>query len=1436
MKGNHQQTVIVRGLAESFQVTCLIDTGSQATLVNLSLIRDLKLDQSIRKTNFSLSSFTKDKISTVGEITLNLTIAGTRAPHTCIVVSEEMECHILLGMDFLSPNNISIFAGTNKITSPQGSSPFLPPPQPISNRTKVRATHTTTVPPNTVMFINGTLDREPSAPQVPLQSGFLEPYDNLTANHNLLAAAALTYSERGELPIRIINPTDEPVVVYKRKLLGFMNPTETNKRFCGVRICRIGRSEEDHSTPTLTPQVTGWTKEKLFKKLRLDETDIPASDLQRLKDIVWERRECFSLHEFDVGACNVYEAQINLKPDARPQYVPPIPIPYKRRDAMEQHLKGMEDAGIIEETKENIFWNSRVFLVPKGKVTDNTTPDQGAKFRFVADFRALNSQCLPDQYQLPNINHVVDRIGGSKWYSTFDLSKSFYQVKYDDQSRLLTAFTANNKRYIFNRMVMGHLTSSSQFARMMDRLLNNIPLDQLCYFLDDLCLASNSIKSHLDRLELILNKLLASNMRLLPKKCNLLKRQVQFIGLTISQEGIRMNEDRIKAVTEIQPPRSIKETQQVMGFLSYNRKFVKGFADLAKPIYSLIDKQSRKFQWTDECQRGFDEIKRRISEGITLTIPQVDDPHQSYTVTVDASLDGYGGELTQVQNGVQRTIAYFSKKVPQHKKQWSQSKLEFEAMVEAIEHWAIYLKGTKFHVKTDCLSLVELEKLFQKSNAAMIRRLIRLSEYQFTLEHVAGVNNEVADFLSRYIHKNRNCDQATQTDPIITTHESVTCRLINTSAQVDVQADNSHSQVVENVDTLIPANFFTPPQISPSPFIRCEPLTEADLASAISTPSCICDLQIEIDKPSADIQINAISSSPLSPSTQLPDLIDLEKIQIAQQDDIILQEVRQWLDKGERPKDIQKLRLPPDLLKYWRQFSLLTIRNNVLCRKWIKHNKISNEIEVERYLVLVPDSMVTDILELHHTSMINIHPGIQETTRQIMLQYYWPKLKEDVDLFVKSCIDCGLVKQPQKYLKAPLQHVIAHELNDVLVIDHIIPTVEGTTPRGNRYILTLTDLFSGYVVAVPCKTKESEETIRLIMHHWVLRFGYPRELLADNDPSFTSKFFNAVLAFFNIKPSHGTPYKCSSTSKVERANKRINTALRLTLTDSQLRNWDIYLPYVCFALNGLRSRHTGVSPNLLVFGRKLNTPLDLTLDGKPVVFEQKSTKHGKAWELYRTIRGIVQKARKHAALDFQYSDNSYNKTVKGPYPEEHDWCFTLVNCPSHKFSKRWKGPYKICKKLDDHLYVIELEDGKEKVVNVSKLKKYTRSKFSPPLSADAAPFCPNPPNNPSPSNTSTAEQERRPEIMEAEYQPATCQLDPAGDTHLVTQTPDDDWVLLDYPTPIDTPEISDDLPPDVIVPPNPDPAGPPTVNNRYPRRNRVTRNPMQLIWGGKSYV
>ena len=315
---------------------------------------------------------------------------------------------------------------------------------------------------------------------------------------------------------------------------------------------------------------------------------------------------------------------------------------------------------------------------------------------------------------------------------------------------------------------MGHRSSSSQFSRMIEKLVQTIPIDQLVYFLDDLLLASHSIESHLDKLELVLQKFRQSNLKLTPKKCQFLRPEVTFVGLTISKAGMRITDDRSKAATNLRPPSSVKELERVMGFLAYNRKFVPNFAALAKPLYSLIDrkpsKTKAKFHWSKECDCNFEEIKRRIGQGITLSIPDVEDKNSSFEVKIDASLDGLGAQLSQEQEGTKRTVAYFSKRVPQHKRTWGQTRLEFEAMLAAIEHWRVYLEGTHFTVVTDCKSLLDIGTLFSKASAHQVRQLQRLAKFRFEIEHISGTSNTVCDFLSRYGQQPTFVDQQCQTE------------------------------------------------------------------------------------------------------------------------------------------------------------------------------------------------------------------------------------------------------------------------------------------------------------------------------------------------------------------------------------------------------------------------------------------------------------------------------------------------------------------------------------------------------------------------------------------------------------------------------------------------------------------------------------------------
>ena len=333
-------------------------------------------------------------------------------------------------------------------------------------------------------------------------------------------------------------------------------------------------------------------------------------------------------------------------------------------------------------------------------------------------------------------------------------------------------------------------------------------------------------------------------------------------------------------------------------------------------------------------------------------------------------------------------------------------------------------------------------------------------------------------------------------------------------------------------------------------------------------------------------------------------------------------------------------------------------------------------------------------------------------------------MSEDFKLFIAACITCGRAKQPSAYLKAPLKHLMFHSFNDALCIDHIVPSATASTPRGNRNILTLTDMWSGYTMAIPTKTQTADENIRAIMHNWILKFGMPKEIISDNAPGYGAIFFNAVLKAFGCKPTKGTPYIARSTGKVERSNKRVNQALRTSLTNDQTKNWDLYLNYVCFTLNSLKSRHTGYSANKLVFGRELNTPLSILIeneDDKDDMINSNSYNQ-RAYELHQTIKSIVRKVRKNAEIDFMHSAKSYNKNLHGPYFKVGDYSYILIPCPQHKHSIRWRGPFPVIKAINDHLYVIKLYDGSEKVTYISKMKHYRYSKFSPRLNPNSAKY------------------------------------------------------------------------------------------------------------------
>ena len=206
---------------------------------------------------------------------------------------------------------------------------------------------------------------------------------------------------------------------------------------------------------------------------------------------------------------------------------------------------------------------------------------------------------------------------------------------------------------------------------------------------------------------------------------------------------------------------------------------------------------------------------------------------------------------------------------------------------------------------------------------------------------------------------------------------------------------------------------------------------------------------------------------------------------------------------------------------------------------------------------------------------------------------------------------------------------------------------------------------------------------------------------------------------FNIKDVKTTPKFSQANGKAEACNKKLNQCFRVTLNEQNWKNYDLYVKYLVFCLNNLECSRTGFTPHYLVYGSHARMPRDLLVENDDRLKDILESKYNDisyktkvhAYDLHKRMRSIVNKAQIATGQRVKYMKRQYDKNIKLHDFKAGDLCMLLELWPKHKYSKRWRGPYKVVKKISDHNYVVDA-DGTEKVVNLSKMKPYTKSKYS----------------------------------------------------------------------------------------------------------------------------
>ena len=465
----------------------------------------------------------------------------------------------------------------------------------------------------------------------------------------------------------------------------------------------------------------------------LTSVDVPAHDKEMLKELFEEYSDIFSQNDLDIGHFSGVQHYIELE-DERPFKQRYRRIPPHMFEEVADHLRQLAAGGIIRPSKSP--FSSPVVCVRK----------KDGRLRLCVDYRLLNSRTKKDNYCLPRVEEILDSLNGAKFFTRLDLKSGYHQIEIAEKHKERTAFTVGPLGFWeHNRLAFGLCNSPATFQRVMEDIFSDLNLKIMFIYIDDLIIFSSSLEEHLQRLRLVFNRLRQCGLKLEPKKCDVLRRELPCLGFVISEAGIRTDPDKINKVLEWPVPKNQKELMSFLGFAGYYRRFVKDFSRIAQPLNSL--KQAEKWSWGQEHHDAFATLKQRLCTAPVLAFPDFKEP---FEVHVDASSVALGAVLYQKRQGVNHVIAYASRGLNQSERRYPAHKREFLGLKwSVVDKFRDYLWGApKFIVRTDNNPLTYVLTT-AKLDATGHRWLAALAAFDFEIHYVPGTSNRDADGLSR---------------------------------------------------------------------------------------------------------------------------------------------------------------------------------------------------------------------------------------------------------------------------------------------------------------------------------------------------------------------------------------------------------------------------------------------------------------------------------------------------------------------------------------------------------------------------------------------------------------------------------------------------------------------------------------------------------------
>ena len=835
---------------------------------------------------------------------------------------------------------------------------------------------------------------------------------------------------------------------------------------------------------------------------------------------------------------------------------------------------------------------------------------------------------------LQDFNTPKDRQGGL-WITSLDLRSAHQSVQLSERSSFLLNFVVpGGLFYQFLRSPFGINQISSHFnSAMMLIFADLISKGYIILYADDLILITRTRLEHVILLAEVFRRLSFEGIKLSINKCHFLVQTFKYLGHIFGPDGVKLSDQRVRGLLDLQKPKDIKGVQRIVGSFIYIKNFIPNLADHLAPLTDLVGK--KKFLWEDIHQIAFDNLKRIISASALLNYIDRSKPLHLY---VDSSQRATGAILFQGEpnSSDKKPILFLSRKFTSlQSKTYNSFELEACGLIDTLIRIEYLIEsGLEIQVHTDCKTVLFLLSAAKKGNSAKLCRLVlRLAQFpvKYNVQYCKPSEGPLAfaDMLSRQhdslsqlrtvptkIYRQITADHINHTIPMGTLHtlESI------------MQLYQDHPEWVQ-----LPAD----ENINPGP----HPLQLADVAQQVSGhghPFYLEETSL-LHSHSPDINTNTDEMYEYGSTLPLPSLNN-HQIKLVS-NTISTQVIAEHQRASPEHLEIKDFFLHnPDAKE-----------GDVFQEHWTMKSGLilyctdPNNIAPETTRIWIPTSLLPTLIIKNHISFG--HLGFNNINKILQHSYYSKPMKRKCEEILKSCHFCQ-VFNPSTLRQIEITGFFqATSPMDQLAIDH----ATFNPHMGKKSLLAVVDVFSGFLWCFPLPNESAEHVVTSLESIFSL-FGRPRSIKSDNSLSLLkSSAVQQLLSKYDIVSSKlSLPHSPRHNSNAEISIKSIRKVIR-TFTQHSAKAWSNKTKAAVLILN--------TTPRN--YGKTTTTPFELFLRRKPFPNEANTRKlfdsnldNGQVSS--EEILSLQRNVNKHVADLKKSYQAKFNKTTRANNIEAGD--------------------------------------------------------------------------------------------------------------------------------------------------------------------------------------